>query len=493
MNVRFPLIALVLAAGSAARADELADLLKRVPADMNTVAVVNVRAINQTPRAMKENWRQNFETEYLAGAIAVPPWVPVVVVAADLQPGALAHGRSLALIPVDNSVNSENLAKRENGVVQAMGDRTIALSPRRGYMGVPAAGILGISSTMPRQHFAHWYQSAQKPDKPVMPSYLQEAIAAHKDAHVLVAADLRDMIDPTAARLAVQQAGAASGDAALDSRVRVLTSARGLVFTAQIGGPTRATVRVEFGVPMADFLNQFRELWPKAMEQTGFEIPELKTAEAKADGKAVVMTAELSDTSLRRILSLVRSPGDAVASPDGGGNIPDPKDAAGLAASLRYYRAVNQALDDLKAQGGAKGKDYARSAVFFDTYANKIHKLPIQDVDPALVQYGTSAAAKLHAMAGSLRGLKVQLEAYDSYKSTTWAASGGAWFGRWGGVGRDVTVNTNVEELNVKQAEAVAALEPERAKIWGVLEADRSAVRREMLEKHKIDFERYKR
>jgi hypothetical protein len=494
MYARLPLIALAaFAIGPAAHADELADLLKRVPAEMNTVAVINVRAINQSPRAMKENWRSTHETEYLAGAIAVPPWVPVVVIAADLHPGALAHGRSLALVPVDNSVNSETLAKRENGVVQPMADRAVALSPTRGYMGVPAAGILGISSTLPRQDYARWFRWAQKPDKTVMSPYLQEAVAAHKDAHVLIASDLGDLIDPTSARLALEQGGTTG--ARLDTLVRVLTGVRGLVFTAQIGGPTKATVRVEFATPMADFVDAFHAAWPKAMEAAGFEVPELKSAQPKADGKAVVLTAELSDTSLRRVLSLVRAPGDAVQSPDGA-DVRKPTDSAGLAASLRYYRAVNRALDDLAAQGGAKSKDYARSAMFFDTYADKIQKLSIRDVDPALVQYGHSAEAKLRAMAGSLRGLKMQLEAFDSYKSTTWASSGGyAWRGRWGavGAGPSVSFSTNVEELNKKQAEAVAALEPERARIWGVLDADRSAVRQEMLQKYKIDFEQYKK
>jgi hypothetical protein len=54
-------------------------------------------------------------------------------------------------------------------------------------------------------------------------------------------------------------------------------------------------------------------------------------------------------------------------------------------------------------------------------------------------------------------------------------------------------MSTNVPEMNTKQAELVAQLEPERAKIWSVLEGDRSTIRREMLDKYKIDFDQYKR
>jgi hypothetical protein len=471
-----------------ARADDLADLFNRVPADMNTVAVINVRAINQTPRAVKEKWRENHETEYLAGAIAVPPWVSVAVIGADLQPGRLAHGRSVALIPVDYSVNSTAIARRENGVVQTVDDLTLVLSPKRGYFGFPTGGIVAVSGTLPRQDFARWVRASRKADKPAASAYLQEAVAAHKAAHILIAIDLKDLVDPTAARAALQQSGAVPTDAAVDSLTNILAGARGLVFTGQVGDTTKAEVRIEFAVPMADFVPAFRRLWPKALERAGLEVDEFKAAEPRADGKAVVVTAELSDTSLRRVLSLVAGPGDAVPA-EGPSAISTPKEAATLAAALRYYRGVNAALDDLKAAGGAKGKDYVRSAAFFDTYAAKIEKLPLTDVDPSLVQYGASVAGKLRAMAGSLRGVKVQLEAFDHYKSTTWAASPGLW--RWGG--GSVALSTNVQEMDTKSAELVAKLEPERAKIWGVLESDRSAVRREMLDKYKVDFDQYKR
>jgi hypothetical protein len=494
-------------AHSALRADDLSDLLKRVPGDMNTVAVINVREINKSPRAVREKWRDNFETEYLAGAMAVPPWVTVVVIGSELHPHYLAQSRSLALIPTENTLNSEVIARRENGSVQTVGDLTLVSSPQRGYFGFPAAGIVGISSTMPRQDFARWVRSARKPEKPAISQYLQDAIAAHKDAHIVVAMDLQDALDPTATRTGLQRSAEVPKESELDSLVNVLVGARGLVLTAQVDDKTKTELRFEFSVPMEPFIPAVKRIWPKALEAAGMEISELKTAEPKADGKAVVFTAELTDTSLRRLLSVVSAPGDSLEA-ENSTRISTPKDSAALAASLRYYRAVNSALDDLRAQGDVKGlgdlkgrtdtitKNYVRSATLFDTYAARIEKLPLVNVDSTLVQYGTSVAAKLRAMAASLRGAKVQLEVYDSYKTTTWAASPGAYLGPRGGIGvggGNVALSTNVQDLSNKQAELVAKLEPERAKLWGILETDRSTIRREMLEKYKIDFEQYKR
>jgi hypothetical protein len=499
MTSRLLTLPVVLTVLPAARADDLAELLNRVPADMNTVAVINVREINKTPRAIEEKWKENHETRYLAGAIAVPAWVSVVVIAADLHPGAVAGARALALFPADGSVSADSIARRENGVVQPAGDTNIVLSPQRGYMAVPARGIVGVSATMPRQDFVRWVRAARKADAPAVSPYVRDAVAAHRDAHVLIATDLDGLFDPTAVRQALQRSGTGPDEGGLTSLVNVLSGLRGLTLTARIGATTKAELRIDFSIPTAGFADALKRVWPRALEAADFEIPELKAADVRADGNAVVLAAELSDTSLRRILSLVASPGDAVGSGDpAAGPIKTPKEAAGLAASLRYYRAVNSALDDLRAQGGAKGKDYVRSATFFDTYARRIQKLPMPGVDPALVRYGASVAAKLGAMAGSLRGAKIQLDTYDSYKSATWAGGGPGLVIGPGGIGIGLggggaALSSNVETMKTRQAEVVARLEPERAKLWGVLESDRSVVRRELLEKYKIDFDQYKR
>jgi hypothetical protein len=477
---------------SAVRADDLADLIKRVPGDMNTVAVISVREINKSPRAVKENWKENYQTQYLAGAMTVPSWVTCVVIGADLHPHALAQSRSVVLIPVENSLDSTTIARRENGTVQTVNDLTLVLSPTRGYFGFPAPGIVALSGTMPRQEFAWWLRSAKKPEKPAISKYLQDAVAANKDAHVLVAMDLADLVDPTAARAGLQRAGVK--ESGIDTLVTLVSGLRGLVFRVQITDKTSGELRFEFSQAMGDFLPALKQVWPKALDAAGLEIPELKSAEPKADGKSVVFSADLSDISLRRLLSIVADPGDALERDSTA--IKTPKEAAALSASLKYYRAVNQALDDLRAQGEAKGKNYIKSATLLDSYAARIEKLGLTDVDSVLVQYGASVSAKLRAMAGSLRGVQVQLETYDNYKSTTWVASPGMFVGRRGigiGGGGDVAMSTNVQELSNKQAELVAKLEPERVKLWGVLETDRSTIRREMLEKYKVDFEQYKK
>jgi hypothetical protein len=108
----------------------------------------------------------------------VPSWVKVVVLSSELQPGALTRGNSLLLVPVTRAIDSQSLAKREEGSIQMVGDSVMVLSPRRGYIGFVGTEIIGISATMPRQDFVRRLRWARKPDKEVISTYLNEAVTA---------------------------------------------------------------------------------------------------------------------------------------------------------------------------------------------------------------------------------------------------------------------------------------------------------------------------
>lgn len=483
---------LLLCCATSATAAELKDLLRYVPVHMNTVAVVNVREINKSPRAIREGWAKNHETEYLGGALAVPPWADVVVISAELFPGYLAEGRTLALVPVNNTLTSAEIAKREGGTSQLMGGKTVILSPRRGYVAIPTPGIVGVSSTVPRQEFARWVSQPQ-PTAPVMSKYLQEALASKSKAPIAIAVDMAEMFDPQTIRIELLRGGIAKDDPSLDSLVAAISNLIGLEVTVGIDDSFPVEIQLDFKQLLDSQAKALLPRLPKILDICGLDIPELSKSQIIRGDKIITLKTSLSDSSLRRMLSFVHAPSDAAKSSEGG-ELLQAKDSAALSASMRYYRTVNTYLDDLRVRGGAnvRPNDYTTSAVWYETFANKIDKLSIENVDPELVQYGASTSSKLRSLAGSLRGLKVQLDAYDSYKSVTTTYSSGSFVGRRsiGVIPGDVSMDSNVSELSSRQAELVVKLAPEREKIWQVLATDRSSVRRSMLEKYKIDFDK---
>ncbi len=55
-------------------ADATQELVRFLPSDANTVSVVRVRQILETPRAQAEGWSDLTEEGFLAGASRIPPW-----------------------------------------------------------------------------------------------------------------------------------------------------------------------------------------------------------------------------------------------------------------------------------------------------------------------------------------------------------------------------------------------------------------------------------
>lgn len=490
-------IALLIAVAPSARAVELNDVLKFVPGQSNTVAVINVKEINKSARAQKEGWSKNHETEYMAGALAVPPWASFVVIGAQIYPGELAEGKSLVLVPISAGLYASDISAREGGTTQMMGENTVVLSPKRGYAAIPYPGILGVSSTFPRQEYSRWINQP-KPEKMSISPYLQESIKANATAPIVIASDLTDIFDPQAVRMELLKGGISKEDPMLDLEVQAISNIRGMTIKVEIGNPSPVEIQIDFKSLNDSQAKAFQTMLPKVIEIAGLEITEIAKSTITKKDKSIILKTAFSDSSLRRLLSVVSSPADAAKSPEAG-NIMTPKESAVLASSMRYYRSVNGYLDDLKSKGNStKPNDYSGSATWYESYANKIDKLPIENVDPELLKYSASATSKLRALAGSLRGLKVQLDAYDSYKTVVTSNASSTYVTPRGKVGvapslSGGSMDSNYGELSAKQAELVAQTAPDRVKVWTVLDSDRSAVRRLMLDKYKIDFEKLKR
>jgi hypothetical protein len=137
-------------------------------------------------------------------------------------------------------------------------------------------------------------------------------------------------------------------------------------------------------------------------------------------------------------------------------------------------------------------EDYAKSALWHQTYARKISELPRKEVDPEMLEYGADVAQKLDALSNSLRGipLKVDLlqkQAYYSAYTPPIIYSRFSW-----GTSFPMYTDTNVPEISDKQSAAVAQGEEDRRKIWQYLDEAKNRIRRKMSEKYQTNFDRPK-
>ena len=100
------------------------------------------------------------------------------------------------------------------------------------------------------------------------------------------------------------------------------------------------------------------------------------------------------------------------------------------AISQRYYKAVNQLVDELKKQN-KRATDYAKTALWHETSARKIEQLSILYVDKEILAYGADVAVRLRAIANSLRGVPIRVNELAAQKYL-YVYDPWGWGGWWG-------------------------------------------------------------
>src|SRR5262245_49787267 len=97
----------------AGRADDLTDLLRRLPESANAVAVINVKAVRQSSGG-DGSGGAGYE---IVGGMIVPPAVDAVVYATHLDPGQLLSRKTVGLFLLNKPVPLADVAEKTFGKV----------------------------------------------------------------------------------------------------------------------------------------------------------------------------------------------------------------------------------------------------------------------------------------------------------------------------------------------------------------------------------------
>ena len=179
-------------------------------------------------------------------------------------------------------------------------------------------------------------------------------------------------------------------------------------------------------------------------------------------------------------------------------------------ASLRYFKSVNQILKDLKQDKTQIGKGLES---WYEKYADQMDKLPILNVDPELVRFGSTTSENLRAMAASLKGIslqggylqrqKMEGQIYNAPNYTGNYSGYNAYGGYWGGgvanlannmalyrsgtAGGTTTVN-NYNQIYQAQDQLVTQGNAARVELWQRIDNETADIRRKMTLKYQTEF-----
>lgn len=497
------LLASVLAAPATSHADgpDAASLTQYLPNDANALAIVRVKDILQTPRAIKEEWAKEADERFLSGTGGIPSWVNTLVVGFQVRPATASEVWAAGVVSVPAAVSIEAIAAREQAMIETLGTIKAIRSDRGSYMLGISKGIFGVWRPAIRQEATRWARAIESKVTAPLSEYLQQV--SRRSGDVVMAIDLENTLDPTMTMLHLREMKEITSDAQRDSAYDLLMSLSGITLDVDLEETSTAELRVDFKKEVGPNVTLVRNFFLSVLHDHGAEIDEFANAPVKADGTSVSLIATLGDDSMRRLISLISSgPAMENMTPS-----PEPLPAANgtqsvsprvtaptpAEASQTYFRQIDQFVNDLN-RASRRATDYSRTAMWHENFAEKIDELPITGVDPELIDYGADIASKLRALARSLRGQQLAVNVqqgtltYDVNFDPGWAS-----VSVWGGVGYGAPtyrVNSNLQQVRERQAAAITAGAQQRDDIWTMMHDSRAKVLRSMQQKYGPEFGR---
>lgn len=494
-------------AGAASGAD-VAELLPYVPQATNALVVVRAGDILKAARGAPAVAAEESRESLIAGVLNIPSWVDVVVRATRINPSASGPAWSAAVVPLPPEVGFEALAKHEGGVLQDLAGRP-AFRSSRGYVVQLKPGLIGVMRTGSRQDAAFWIVQTAG-GSAGMSGYLSEAAAG--PGQIILAFDATNMVDPEGVRIQLMHSQALEGKPAEQAAAaKLLVGLRGAKAALTLGAETQIEIRLDFSSAVSD-AEMMKTLLVEFLDNNGAALPELAGATASADGASVVIRTTFSDESLRKLMTLVAAPTPAHsaetapaaavrASSAPASTTPPPAPSTATpqsqaaAASRTYYRNVSRLISDLRRQLRS-AKDYEKTALWHDRFADQIDQLSVVGIDPAVVDFGAEVSRDFRAVAASLRGESTQVQALSGTVTTEVRVNNGFWgytgakYGAFGGyIPGPGELQSNVGQVRAAQAQAVAQGAEQRNQLWQAIDEAQNRTRIAMSQKYGIDFD----
>src|SRR5262249_51260709 len=149
------------------RADGPLDaLLARVPAQANTILVIDVPALHKSPLGLRENWSKKHERNYTEGVASIPPSAERVIAAGQLNPTTLNSAWESVLIESPKSISEEQLARAVSGAPDKIAGQSIVLGRNNSYYTLLTPKIVGNLRPANRPGMARWLRLANDRSKP---------------------------------------------------------------------------------------------------------------------------------------------------------------------------------------------------------------------------------------------------------------------------------------------------------------------------------------
>jgi hypothetical protein len=475
--------AIAVSSLAVARGD-FAEMVRRIPKDANVIVYIDVERLLATPLATKENWKTKQADDFANRPMSVPPAATKVVRAANINLDVDETAWQIAILEGKSIPALDTIAKKEKGYVDTVAGTQAVWSPRGAYAYKISNNSVGLMFPANRQFLARWIK--EKPGD--FSSYLMNASKDMTGAgpQIVIALELEDLVQPQRVR---EQAKAMeslkNAKVSAEDVAKTVIGIKGVKFAVTVRDKAAGKVTVDFATDATVLKDVGKPLLLEVLEHRGLALEDMDAWKATASKTSFVLEGDLSKSGLMRLSSLLELPSLPLdESAEAEVNVKDPK----LYATQNHFKSVTALLNDLN----VKRKEFTNpghAAGWWDTYATRISRLPVANVDEEMQEYSAQIADLLREGAQEARGAGIRTGVQQANLATTatvgygYSGNGYSYYGnRYSGARQQQAERNAIRARETGQA-AMTGTEI-RKQIQDLTEA----TRRKMTAKYKVEF-----
>lgn len=391
---------LVSAAWGNSASAQWSEMLSRVPPEANSVVAVDIKALESSPLAMKDGWKEHIRKQRDTGAYS--PQVVRILTGGLVKPLGLESTWEATVLRMQERPQLKRLADQLQIKVDTVGGHEAVAIPGNSYVVKLPGNSVGILHPADRQAASRWLRTASGSHHS---EYLKKAIRRLEGkAQAIAALDLTDSTSPAQARIHLADFESLEKyQRHLDELAEIVGSVQGMTFLLTVTDFAQGLLIVDFANPTAK-LKDYKAMMLELLADLGISLNEFSDWNATATGNTWMLQGRLGRNSIDRLLDMANTRLDAKIlgssasdTATSEGKIPDPM----AQKSLAYFRDLGDLLSRV---GDYKGGNMTQYGKWFRRYATKVEKLPTLGVDPDLIDFGISIGASLRKAASGLRG-----------------------------------------------------------------------------------------
>jgi len=498
-----------ISAATFAQAESFHDMAKYIPADVNAIAIINVRDILGSRVARQGDWKESQELSYASGRTFLPPEAVRFIAAKKIDFEQFSPIWEVGIMDTGGRpLSLETLAAHHRGKPDEIAGLKAIYLPTDTYVVQFDKSLFAARRPGERQAVARWIRAAASPQP--LPPYIRKAIQAADagSGHVILALDLDNVLPPAVvkAKLPTMQSVGKRPNLNLDAVANTICSVQGITLDVIFGQKAYGKLTLDFAESARPLIGIGKPLLLEVLANNGVMIDDFKDWQPKIDGKRLIIKGEFSEDGLRTIFSIFQttdvakevaqanqSPGKSSGQRTIKSQAAEAdRDTAVVTATRQYFREIQNYIRQIK---NKDVKSLYQYGVWFQQYASKIDNLPLVNVDKDMLNYGKYVAQCLRAASAAVRtgGIRTGVGQAQARRSGTGTYGGygyGFGYGRVPSYGNYVRsqAQERASAAGLVRAQETGAMAASVRDIVAKIEEATAEIRRQMAEKYKINL-----